>query len=143
MNFTYAQVSAHWRGSFSGSGAVSAPGFETGVTLPKDFGGLGDGATPEDLLLSALASCFLITFGIVLDKNKVVYEALRISAELKTAIDFPPSIKEVALQPEIISDADPVLLRQLSERAEKMCLIAQAVDGNIAKSVNLIVRRMT
>lgn len=120
-----------------------APGFETGVTLPKDFGGLGEDATPEDLLLSALASCFLITFGIVLEKNQVAYETLRISAELKTAVDFPPRIKEVSLQPEIVSDADPALLRQLSERAEKMCLISQAVEGNLQKSVNLVVRRMS
>lgn len=143
MNFTYAKVSGHWRGSFSGSGAVVASGFETGVTLPKDFGGLEEGATPEDLLLSALASCFLITFGIVLEKNQVPYEALRISAELKTATNFPPSIKEVALQPEIVSDADPALLHRLSEAAEKMCLIAKAVDGNVQKSVNLIVRRIS
>lgn len=142
MKYTHAEVTGHWRGSFAGSGVVTAPGFSSGVTLPKDFGGLGENATPEDLLLSALASCFLITYGIILEKNRVSYESLRISAELKTKVDFPPRIQEAALQPEIISDADPTLLKTLAERAEKMCLISQAVDGNVIKSVNLVVRRM-
>ncbi len=142
MKYTYTKVSGHWRGSFAGSGSVSAPTFATGVTLPKDFGGLGENATPEDLLLSALASCFLITFGIILEKNQVTYESLRITAELKSQLDFPPRIHEASLQPEIVSDADPEQLRAFAGRAEKMCLIGQAVDGNVVKKLNLIVRRI-
>jgi putative redox protein len=143
MTVSASKVKARWRGSFSGSGFVSAPGFETRVTLPQEFKGLGEDATPEDLLLSALASCYLITLGILLEKNDIAYESLGIVAEISTTTDLPPRIDKVHLKPEIVSDVAPATLLLQTDQALKFCLISRAIDGNVAKTVQPIFRRIS
>ncbi len=132
-----AQVTAQWIGGLSGHGSVKGDDFSTGISLPTDFGGRNEGATPEDLLLSALASCYLITFGIILEKNNVSYSDLRITAMLETSTAFPPKVQTVYLNPMITTDADEAMIRGFAERAEAVCLISQAVAGNVIKKVSV------
>ena len=79
------EVSAVWSGDASGSGAVELP---EGASIPiagaTVLGGVGGRANPEELLLSALAACFLNTWAIFLKKLGLAYAepALRASAEL-------------------------------------------------------------
>src|SRR4051812_46660969 len=99
-------VQVAWRGGFKGTGLVQNAGFETEVSLPKEFGGAAKGASPEDLLLSAVASCYLITFGIILEKAGITYQQLTMDAQLLTEVGPPAAIKEIVLNPHIVTDAD-------------------------------------
>ncbi|EPX55569.1 hypothetical protein D187_009180 [Cystobacter fuscus DSM 2262] len=133
-------IKARWKGGTGGSGFLQASeGFETRVTLPKDFQGLGEAATPENLLLSAVASCYLITFGIILDKAGIAYEGLELEGELRMDMGPRPSVQAIMLLPRIVSSASEETLRTLSERAEQFCPIGRTVAGNVAKSVRLTV----
>jgi peroxiredoxin-like protein len=130
-------LSVRWHGSFDGSGIIRAPGFTSQVTLPKDFQGLGEGANPEDLLLSAAASCYLITLGIVLGKAGVAYKDLNVSAEMTTQVAPVPEIQEIRLFASLATDLPPAQLQTLSERAEKFCVIGRALNPAIRKHVSL------
>ncbi len=135
MPLSSTPITARWAGSFSGSGAIVSEGFRTRVTLPLDFQGLGEEATPENLLLGALASCYLITLGIMLDKAGIIYNDLQLEGELVTETGARPTIREVEMRPSIVSEGDPAQLRDLAAKAEKFCLIARAIEGNIRKVV--------
>ena len=154
-------ATASWRGSFDGTGqirsggnvlpagtdagtgaaisqgaAMEAPGgVVTRVSLPREFGGRGQDATPEDLFLAALGSCYLITLGIILEKAKLPYEALNLDAELRTEAGALATIKEVVLRPHIVSSAAQEALSGACHKAEAYCLVSRAVGSNIKKTV--------
>ena len=126
---------AAWRGGFDGAGQIKSGGIETRVSLPAELGGRGEDATPEDLFLAALGSCYLITLGIILDKGKIPYEALHLDAELRTEAGALATIKEAVLKPTIVSRADPEALIAACHKAESFCLVSRAVGTNIKKTV--------
>ncbi|MDC0713623.1 OsmC family protein [Stigmatella sp. ncwal1] len=133
-------IKVRWKGGAGGSGFLQAgEGLETRVTLPKDFQGLGEAATPENLLLGAVASCYLITFGIILDKARIAYEGLELEGELRMDMGPRPSVQEIVLLSRIVSNASEETLRGLSERAEQFCPIGRTIAGNVAKSIRLTV----
>jgi len=50
-------------------------------TAPPEFGGLEGRWTPEELLLTALASCFTTTFHAIAENSKFEYADLEVEAE--------------------------------------------------------------
>jgi len=130
-------VTAKWKGGFAGRGTLQAPHLATSFGLPEEFHGAGTETTPEDLLLAAVAGCFLVTFGILLEKAGVAYESLTMNAELVTEIGPPAAIREVVLRPTIVSEADPALIRRLADRVEEFCVIRRALSDSIRKHVRL------
>jgi putative redox protein len=137
MSLHKGNIQVTWRGGFNGIGMVQNAEFETPVSLPKEFSGAGKGASPEDLFLSAAASCYLITFGIILDKAKVAYQSLTMDAQLLTEVGPPARIQEIILNPHIVSDVDDETIARLLGRIDGFCLISKAIDGSIKKTVNL------
>lgn len=135
---TYSTTSAtvRWRGGFDGAGEVrSGAQLLTAISLPAEFGGRDADATPEDLFLAALASCYLATLGIILEKGKVPYESLTLDAELKTEVSVPATITEAIFRPRIISSHDAVALAGACHRAEAFCIVSRAVGTNVRKTV--------
>ncbi len=126
------------RGTFVGPAAAvgaSRGGISTRISLPRELGGRGEDATPEDLFLAALGSCYLITLGIILEKAKLPYESLRLDAELRTEGGALATIMEAVLRPHIVSNADASALESACHKAEAYCLVSRAVGSNIKKTV--------
>jgi putative redox protein len=137
MSIHHSTVKLNWRGSFNGQGTVHSGGLITPIGLPRTFNGTGEGTSPEDLFLSAVASCYLITFGIILDKAAVSYQHLTMSAQLLTEVGPPAAIKEVVLFPNIVTDVDDATINRLAERVNSFCLIARTLDSAVKKTVHL------
>ena len=82
-------ASAAWSGDGSGSGQVQLP--DAGVTIPvagsREPDEPGGAANPEELLLAALAACFVNTWAIFLKKLNVGYAepTLRVSGKIGRA----------------------------------------------------------
>jgi len=49
------------------------------VAIPEEFGGSGNGYSPEDFLGMALTNCFLATFRVYAKLSKLSYEELEVS----------------------------------------------------------------
>src|SRR5258706_13055658 len=79
-------VSATWSGDAQGCGTLHLP--EGDLSLPvggsKKLGGCGVGANPEELMLGAIAACFINTWAIFIKKLNVVHAdlAVRVSGDL-------------------------------------------------------------
>ena len=105
--------------------------------------GKGGGANPEDLLLSAVAACFVPTWAIVLGKLKVSSDAPRLDATAAlekdpaggfriTRIELAPRVP-AALLAERKADVDKTL-----SLAEKYCIVSKAVRGSVPISVKAV-----
>jgi len=81
-------VSATWSGDATGCGQLRLPQGDLQVPIggSKALGGCGQGANPEELLLGAVAACFINTWAIFLRKLNVAYSepAIRVSGDLGT-----------------------------------------------------------
>jgi peroxiredoxin-like protein len=80
------RVDAAWSGDALGCGTLRLP--QGSISLPiggsKTLGGCGIGANPEELMLGAIAACFINTWAIFLKKLNLDYPepTVRVSGEL-------------------------------------------------------------
>ena len=71
-------VTVHWNGGRDGNGDVSMAhsGASFKIAVPPEFQGEGGGTNPEELLTSAIAACYSLTFGIIAANRKLPVKRL-------------------------------------------------------------------
>jgi peroxiredoxin-like protein len=137
MTTHISSVKVEWVGGFKGHGRVRSPGFTTPISLPKELGGLHEGASPEDLFLSSVVGCYVATLGIILEKAGVTYQALSVHGELITRTSLPVAIQEVKLVVDITTDTPREAVEELAERVDGFCVIAGVLRPDLKKSVRI------
>lgn len=142
-------ISVEWRGGRSGKGRVSASqsGTSLEIAVPPEFQGPGGGASPEELLASAVASCYAITLGIIADNRKlpivdlkadVVGEVEQNGPSFKyTAITIKPTITLAA----DATDEHAAMAEDMAHKADSYCIITNAVRASLAIRVEPTIRR--
>ena len=131
-----------WKGELNGQGAIKCGTFENQISAPADMGGSGVGTNPEDLLLSAFASCQLVTLAAIMQFNKIAFEDIQIKSEADYKMGPQgPELEAIRHFPEIIVN-ETVYNGQLDAikaffaMAEKSCLVSKAVEGNVNVTSN-------
>src|SRR4051794_31545434 len=74
------ELAGHWRGGLGGRGQLVTAEGVLPVAAPRGLGGAGNAHDPEELLLAAAATCFLITLAAVLERQNLAYTALSIKS---------------------------------------------------------------
>ena len=132
-----------WNGGKEGSGSVTAEGSGTSVPLavPTEFGGTGGASNPEELLTSAIASCYSMTFGIIAANRKLPVASLAVSAvgevdQQGAALTF----KKVTIRPTIVLDSSATeeqrkLALDMAHKADSYCIVTNAVRGKVEVTV--------
>ncbi len=124
---------------------VSASGTEEGLLTmtsdglpgltaegPAEFDGPGDQWSPETLLMSAAAACFVLSFRAVATASKLEWVALSCSAEGELdRIDKVTRFTKVTTHAELTvkNAADTSKAEKLLEKAESICLIANSLQA--------------
>lgn len=115
-------------------------GFMTAHVGASALGGRAGAPNPEELLLAGVATCFVQTWAIFLEKLKVPLAAPRLDATCEmdkdpaggfhvTRIDLFPNVP-AALLAERRADVEKTL-----SLAEKYCIVSKAVKGAVPISV--------
>ena len=100
---------------------------------PKAFGGPGDQWSPEDLLVAAVADCFVLSFKAIAGASKFPYTGLtcRVNGTLdrvERVMKFTAFNIEAELT--IPADADADRAAKLLEKAEQTCLITNSLEAH-------------
>lgn len=125
------RVEAH--GAAAGTVPVSCAGVPDIETAPPpEFDGPGDVWSPETLLVAAVANCFILTFRSVARAAQLGWEHLECHVDgvlerSAGAAQFTRFTTRAALT--VKAGADHGKARELLERAEKACLIANSLRG--------------
>lgn len=143
-------VSVQWSGGREGQGTVTAD--RTGVSnqlgVPPEFGGVGNpGTNPEELLTSAVASCYSITFGIIAANRKlpvVSYQAEAVGEVEQAGASF--TYKKITLKPRIVleasaDDASMKAAEDMAHKADSYCIVTNAIRGKVEIVVEPTVER--
>jgi len=132
-------VSVQWTGGRDGSGSVTSKHSNTQIKIavPPEFQGPGGGASPEELLTSAVASCYTITFGIIASNRKIPVQSIAVEAvgEVEQAgAQF--TYKSVTVRPTIVLSGEATedqlkLAENMAHKADLYCIITNAVRGKV------------
>jgi len=99
-------------------------------TTPPQFGGIEGRWSPEDLLLSALASCFTSTFHALAEHSSFHFTDLEV--EVQGWVNKSESgymFSEIVIRPtvKISTDEDRTRAERLMEKAKRLCLVSRAL----------------
>ena len=132
-------VQVDWNGGRTGSGKVhlQRSDVQFGVSVPVEFQGPGIGTNPEELLASAIVSCYCITFGIIATNRKLPVEHILVDAigvVEQNGATF--TYREVTIKPKItvFPSADEVAVQNVYEmaiRTDQYCIVGNAVRDKV------------
>ena len=135
MTHTF-ECKATWKGGLDGSGTLSCSGLETQFSAPTELNGSGQGTNPEELLLAASSTCFLITLSALLNRANTTARGL--SLHSKIAADGSPSFSIKAIHHELKISLDPRStkeafdkVKELTHQVEQFCMVTRALKPNV------------
>ncbi|HKD10982.1 MAG TPA: OsmC family protein [Thermoanaerobaculia bacterium] len=140
-------VSGTWKGDGMGCGTLTLP--QGSVVFPiggaRELGGCGVGANPEEILLAAVAACFLNTWAIFLKKLQVDYPtpSVRVTGDLgpDPAGGFKMLSATVhAAVPRSLLAGDREKVEKTVRLTEKYCITSKVARA--AMSLHVVVEEM-
>jgi peroxiredoxin-like protein len=118
-----------------GRATLASPGVPDLTTAaPADFGGPGDTWSPEQLLLAAVESCFVMTFRAIAQVSRIDFTSLAVDGEgIVDRADGGMRFTEIVLRPRLAlpAGADRARVRRALEKAEKTCLVSASLSTPI------------
>jgi len=124
------RVEAWWASGRTGIAKSSSAPNAIHFTSPPAFGGLDGRWTPEDLLLSALASCYTTTFRTLAEYSKFEYTDLQVEVEaVISKAETGYSFGEVSIRANLIipREEDQARAVKLLHKAKGLCLVSRAL----------------
>lgn len=137
-------VHVEWRGGREGGGKVTAEnsGASNVIAVPTEYLGTGSGTNPEELLASAVASCYTITFGIIAQNRKIPVAKVETNATGEVEQNGAQLVyKSVTIKPTITlepgaTEDQAKLAEDMAHKADLYCIITNAVRDKVKISVD-------
>ena len=124
------RVVAWWTSGQTGIAKSDSAPNAIHFTAPPQFGGLEGRWTPEDLLMTALASCFTTTFHAIAGHSKFEYTDLAVEAEgTVSKTDTGYGFNEIVIRPTLTIASEENRQRAISllQKVKELCLVSRAL----------------
>ncbi len=141
-------LTADWPGNRNDVGQIETGELKTKISIPDAMDGPGVGTNPDEMLLGAAATCYIITLATMLERSNIPKVSLTMESEgivdvtngvfTYDAIIHRPKL----LLPTDLSDRDVEKAQRLAEKAEGSCMITRALAGNVKVSLEAVVERV-
>lgn len=130
-----------WPGGRNAVGELVAERLQTKISIPPEMDGPGIGTNPDEMLLGAAATCYLITLAAMLERSEIETQLVLKSEGLVDVTNGVFTYKEIHHYVDItLINKDERAIR-LAERyaykAEETCMISKALKGNVNIQVHL------
>ena len=134
MTEHYFHLKADWPGNRNDIGTIQALTLQTKISIPHEMDGPGVGTNPDEMLLGAATTCYIITLAAMLERSKIVKSALVV--ESSAIVDVTNGIftyKKIIHRPTltIVNKKDSNMASRLLKKAEQTCMISKALKGNV------------
>ncbi|MEC0182426.1 OsmC family protein [Paenibacillus peoriae] len=116
-----------WYNNAKGDGRIKSDNLKTQIAIPVPKGGSGEGAEPQQLLMSSAVACYTMTLTYMLDRKKVPVAGFFMDTEGTVSKGDQLSITH---HPHVVlasdaSEEDVATTQALILQAEKDCHIGQ------------------
>ncbi|WP_373894037.1 OsmC family protein [Virgibacillus sp. CBA3643] len=130
-------LKASWPGGRNSEGYIDAGNLQTKISIPTEMDGPGVGTNPDEMLLGAAATCYIITLAAMIERADLPLKEMALESE--GIVDVTNGIftyKKIIHKPTVTlkegsQEADYKKLGKLVEKAEKNCMISRAIQGNV------------
>ncbi|SDM54860.1 peroxiredoxin, SACOL1771 subfamily [Fictibacillus solisalsi] len=134
-------LKANWPGLRNDVGEIESGNLTTKISIPTEMDGPGVGTNPDEMLLGAAATCYIITLAAMMERSKLEKESLTMESE--GIVDVTKGVityRKIIHRPLIVlkadaSQKDKELAQRLAEKAETSCMITRAIQGNVQVSL--------
>ena len=130
-------LKADWPGLRNDVGTIETGNLKTQISIPPEMDGPGIGTNPDEMLLGAAATCYIITLAAMMERSKLDKESLTMESEgMVNVTSGVITYKKIIHRPRVILKAEATekdfsLARKLAEKAESSCMISRAIKGNV------------
>jgi peroxiredoxin-like protein len=126
------RITASWLSGRTGIAKCDTVPSVVRFAAPAHFGGIEGRWTPEDLLLTAVASCYTSTFRALADYSRFEYADLEVEAtgtvqKLNSGYAFGEIVTHPVLT--LVRAEDHGRALRLLEKAQGLCLVARALSA--------------
>ena len=130
-------LKAVWNGGRNSEGHIESGGLKTIISIPQEMGGPGTGTNPDEMLLGAASTCYLITLAAMLERSYITPQELTLESD--AIVDVTNNVftyERIVHKPLIVlradaTEADLTKAERLAHLAEESCMISRAVSGNV------------
>ena len=131
------KLQARWPGGRNEVGDIAAGNLKTQVSIPPEMDGPGIGTNPDEMLLGAAATCYMITLAALLERAGINTNTQTLESE--GYVDVTNGVftyKKIIHKPAIelmptASERDKERAERLAHKAEETCMISKALRGNV------------
>lgn len=130
-------LKADWPGLRNDVGDIEVGGLKTRISIPPEMDGPGIGTNPDEMLLGAAATCYIITLAAMMERSKLEKQSLTMESEGVVEVEKGViTYKRIIHKPKVVlkagaSEKDLSLAQKLAEKAESSCMITRAIKGNV------------
>lgn len=140
-------LTANWPGLRNDVGTIETAGLSTKVSIPPEMDGPGVGTNPDEMLLGAAATCYIITVAAMLERSKIPKVQLTMESEGIVEVEAGViTYKKIIHRPIItlfstatVKDEERVL--RIVMKAEQSCMISRALAGNVDVHVESTIKK--
>lgn len=130
-------LKADWQGGRNSVGKIDAGNLKTKISIPTEMDGPGIGTNPDEMLLGAAATCYIITLAAMIERRQIPVASL--TQESEGIVEVEKGVityKKIIHRPKVVLKTECTeeqinIVKQLTERAEKSCMISRAIQGNV------------
>ncbi|MQR88309.1 SACOL1771 family peroxiredoxin [Bacillus megaterium] len=129
-------LQANWPGGRNEVGTIESGQLKTQISIPPEMDGPGVGTNPDEMLLGAAATCYIIALAAMLERSGIHQEALTMESE--AVVDVTNGVftyekiihkPHVIITPELTAQEEKI--SRLIKKAETSCMISRAIQGNV------------
>ena len=140
------KVTTTWQGGRESVGNTAGDVINAPISIPAGLGGNGTGTNPDELLVSAASSCYIISLAAVLERSG--FHHIRITQEsIGTAIFEQGKFKMDTITHYPIIDIDDTEKEMLNNKLSKLlkiadnnCMISNSIRGNVTVNIECSVK---
>ncbi|NCU17700.1 OsmC family protein [Pallidibacillus pasinlerensis] len=139
-------LKAHWPGLRNDVGEIESGNLKTKISIPTEMDGPGVGTNPDEMLLGAAATCYIITLAAMMQRSGIEKEDLHMESEgIVDVTDGVFTYKKIIHRPTIVlkkeaTDREKKLVQRLAEKAETSCMISRAIQGNVELELEVTIK---
>ncbi|KAB8127232.1 OsmC family protein [Gracilibacillus oryzae] len=130
-------LNASWQGGRNEVGMIETGNLKTEISIPPEMDGPGAGTNPDEMLLGAAATCYLITVAAMIERAKL--PLAHISLKSRGEVDVTNGVYtylKIVHSPKVrlqhhATEKEMQKLEKIINKAESSCMISRALKGNV------------